>query len=234
MYSVRKKKIVKKPAVAISCVASANPSPLILKISSGASGLRWRSSLTTNAASRASAAGELADRLRRRPSRPSVPAPARTPAPASRRWPGRPRARRSSPAARGARSPSISRKTATSTSTHAIGLTNITHRQPGPSVRSPPSNTPAAEASPPIPPQTPSAVLRSEPSRNVVVRIDSAAGSIIAAPRPCAMRAATSSPDVSANPPISDETPTTTVPATSTCRRPSRSAARPPSNMNPP
>ena len=39
-----------------------------------------------------------------------------------------------------------------------------------------------------MPPQAPSALRRSGPSRNVVVRIDSAAGSIIAAPTPWASR----------------------------------------------
>ena len=81
----------------------------------------------------------------------------------------------------------------------------MTQRQPGPSVSRPPSSTPAADASPPTPPQTPSAVLRSGPSLKVVVRIDSAAGSIIAAPMPCASRAPTSTPELSAKPPISDE-----------------------------
>ncbi len=81
------------------------------------------------------------------------------------------------------------RKIAASTSTAATGLTKNTQRQPGPSVSSPPSSTPAADASPPTPPHTPSAVWRSLPSLNVVVRIDSAAGSIIAAPAPWASRA---------------------------------------------
>ena len=43
------------PAKAISWVTLAAPRPLIRKIESGASGLRWRCSLTTNAASSASA-----------------------------------------------------------------------------------------------------------------------------------------------------------------------------------
>ena len=56
MYSVRKKNIARKPAIAVSCVMSEKPSPLMRKIDSGASGLRWRSSLTTNPTSSASAA----------------------------------------------------------------------------------------------------------------------------------------------------------------------------------
>ena len=76
------------------------------------------------------------------------------------------------------------RKIAARTSTAATGLTKNTQRHPGPSVSSPPSSTPAADASPPTPPQTPRAVWRSLPSLKVVVRIESAAGSIIAAPAP--------------------------------------------------
>ena len=56
MYSVRKKNIAKKPANAISWVASAAASPLTRKIENGNSGLRLRRSLTTNAASSTAAA----------------------------------------------------------------------------------------------------------------------------------------------------------------------------------
>ena len=132
------------------------------------------------------------------------------------------------------RSPLSSQKMPPSTSTDATGLTNITQRQPGPSVSRPPSSTPAAEARPPTAPQIPSALVRSEPSLKVVVRIESAEGSIIAAPAPCARRAAIRTPVLSAKPPIRDEMPISTVPATSTRRRPSRSAARPPKSMKPP
>ena len=126
------------------------------------------------------------------------------------------------------------RKIAASTSTAATGLTKNTQRQPGPSVSRPPSSTPAAEASPPTPPHTPRAVWRSLPSLKVVVRIESAAGSIIAAPVPWARRAAIIGPEACARPPINDETAMMMVPATSTRRRPRRSAALPPSSMNPP
>ena len=93
-------------------------------------------------------------------------------------------------------------------------MTNSTQRHPGPSVSTPPRSTPAAEASPATPPQTPSAVLRSLPSLKVVVSSDSAAGSIIAAPRPCARRAPTSTPALPANPPISEDSANSAVPAT--------------------
>ena len=59
----------------------------------------------------------------------------------------------------------------------------------------PPSRTPAAPPEPATAPQTPSALLRSAPSANVVVTIDSAAGETSAAPRPCT-RAGDDQPDL--------------------------------------
>src|SRR5881392_594535 len=59
-------------------------------------------------------------------------------------------------------------------------------------VRAPPRSTPAAPPLPDAAPQIPSATLRSRPSRNVVVRIESAAGERSAAPRPCTSRKAIS------------------------------------------
>ena len=63
-------------------------------------------------------------------------------------------------------------------------LTKKIHRHPGPSESSPPEITPRAAASPPTAPQAPSARVRSAPVLKEVVRIDSAAGVIIAAPAP--------------------------------------------------
>ena len=71
-------------------------------------------------------------------------------------------------------------------------LTNSTHSQPAYWVRMPPSSTPAAPPEPATAPQTPSARLRSAPSAKVVVTSDSAAGEMIAAPRPWTARAAMS------------------------------------------
>ena len=51
-------------------------------------------------------------------------------------------------------------------------------------MRRPPRSTPAAAPKPPTAPQTPSAMFRSRPSAKVVIRIASAAGEIVAAPRP--------------------------------------------------
>jgi hypothetical protein len=93
-------------------------------------------------------------------------------------------------------------------------------------VSSPPKNNPTAEPSPLIPAHTPSALCRSE-SWKVVVRMDSAAGDIIAAPKPWASRAPTSSPWLSANPQASEETANSAVPAISSRRRPSRLRDRP-------
>src|SRR5437763_478496 len=118
------------------------------------------------------------------------------------------------------RSPLISRNAPTSTSTQNGRLTNSTQRQPGPSERTPPRKTPRADARPAIAPQAPSALRRSVPSLKVVVSVDRAAGSIIAAPSPCTRRAATSMPSLPARPPVSEASANTDVPATRTRRRP--------------
>jgi len=89
------------------------------------------------------------------------------------------------------------------------------------------------DPTPPIAPQMPTARLRAGPSSNVVVRIESEAGAMIAPPRPCAARAAISSVCVSANPPASEASANSTRPEMNTRRRPSRSAARPPSSRKP-
>ena len=58
------------------------------------------------------------------------------------------------------------------------------HDQLSQLVSTPPSSTPAAPPLPDAAPQTPSAMFRSRPSWNVVVRIESAAGESSAAPSP--------------------------------------------------
>ena len=68
----------------------------------------------------------------------------------------------------------------------------------------PPSSTPTAPPEPATAPQTPSARLRSAPSAKVVVRIESAAGERIAAPRPWRARAAISWPSLADRPPSSE------------------------------
>ena len=70
-----------------------------------------------------------------------------------------------------------------------------------------------AAASPETAPQTPSARLRSVPWLNVVVRMDSPAGAIIAAPAPWASRAPISMPALAARPPASEQAANSVVPA---------------------
>ena len=127
-------------------------------------------------------------------------------------------------------SPGVSASTASATGT----FTHITHSQPRPSVSTPPSSTPTAPPEPATAPQAPSALLRSEPSRKIVVTIESALGAMIAAPRPCAARAAISAPSLGAKPANSEATATMIRPAMKIRRRPSRSARRPPSSRKPP
>jgi hypothetical protein len=57
---------------------------------------------------------------------------------------------------------------------------------------------------------------------------------MIAAPRPCVARAPISAPSLHAKPDSSEAMLKTTMPTMKTRRRPSRSAARPPSSRNPP
>jgi hypothetical protein len=90
---------------------------------------------------------------------------------------------------------------------------------------------------PPAPltaPNAPSALFRSAPSGNIARISASAAGAIIAAPRPSTVRAAISIPVDLAKPQASDAAVNTPAPVIRIRRRPSRSADRPPSSRNPP
>ena len=80
----------------------------------------------------------------------------------------------------------------------------------------------------------PRALLRSAPSSKVVVRIESAAGEMIAAPTPWIARAAMSVASDVARPQTSDAPEKSARPAMNIRRRPSRSAVRPPSMSRPP
>ena len=113
-------------------------------------------------------------------------------------------------------------------------FTKKIHSQDRRSVRIPPISTPAAAPSPPTAPQAPSAMLRSRPSRNVVVRMDSAEGVIVAAPSPWSARAAISDSSLHASPQRSEPTEKMTRPAMNTRLRPRMSARRPPSRRKPP
>jgi hypothetical protein len=78
------------------------------------------------------------------------------------------------------------------------------HCQPRPDVIGPPISHPAVPAIAPIEAQTPSALLRSAPSWNVVVMIASAVGVITAAVMPCTTRAAISTGPLQASPQASE------------------------------
>ena len=108
------------------------------------------------------------------------------------------------------------------------------HDQLNALVSAPPSRTPAAPPLPEAAPQMPRARLRSRPSSKVVVRIERAAGESSAAPRPWSERKAISEPSDHASPSSSELTVKSTMPATKSRRRPSRSASRPPSRSAPP
>src|SRR6185437_12643175 len=92
-------------------------------------------------------------------------------------------------------------------------LTKKIHGQLNALVRTPPSSTPTAPPLPATAPQIPSARFLSRPSANVVVRIDSAAGDRIAAPRHGNTRDATSEPSAQAGPSGSELTVTGEGPA---------------------
>ncbi len=113
-------------------------------------------------------------------------------------------------------------------------LTKKIHSQESRSVRIPPIRTPAAAPKPPTAPQAPSAMFRSRPSVNDRVRIDSADGVIVAAPRPWSARAPINDVSFQASPQRSEPTEKITSPAMKTFLRPRMSARRPPSSMNPP
>ena len=82
--------------------------------------------------------------------------------------------------------------------------------------------------------QTPSARARSFPSANVVEMIESAAGEISAAPRPCSARKPISSPELVDIPSSSEAAVKITRPMRKSRLRPSKSPARPPSRRKPP
>ena len=139
--------------------------------------------------------------------------------------------RRFAPVARLSRtSTGVNAATAAATGT----LRKKIHSQPRPSVIGPPISHAAVPPTAPVEPQIPSALLRSAPSGNVVITIDSAVGVITAAATPWITRAASSAVLVLASPAPSEASANRTVPAMNIRRRPSRSAARPPNSNKPP
>ena len=83
-------------------------------------------------------------------------------------------------------------------------LMKKTHRHENASVRKPPSTSPTAPPPAAIALHTPSACVRSFPSANVVVTIESAAGDTSAPPNPCSARPTISTPSEFAIPFSSD------------------------------
>src|ERR1700722_333832 len=106
--------------------------------------------------------------------------------------------------------------------------------QPAYRVRAPPASTPTVAPLAPMAPQIPSALLRSAPSGNMFITIDSAAGSTAAAPRPWTPRMMIRNVLLVASAQPSEAAVNSASPAVNTRLRPRRSAARPPSSKNPP
>ena len=108
-----------------------------------------------------------------------------------------------------------------------------TQRQPI-SVSSPPITSPSEKPVAPVAVKIESALLRAGPSANDVVMIESAAGAVNAALTPLTNRVAIRNVPSFASPPSIDATTNTPSAIRNTRRRPSRSAARPPSSRKPP
>jgi hypothetical protein len=110
---------------------------------------------------------------------------------------------------------------ATSSTTTTIGaLIRKIQGQPSRSVSTPPSTRPTLNPADALAAKTPRARFRCAPSGKVVAMIDTAAGTVSAAPMPCTQRAATSSRALGASPAASDITPNSTSPPRKTRRRP--------------
>src|SRR6266536_590657 len=222
MYSVSRKNCENNEAATRSCVAFDVASVRSRKMRIGKSVACERSSITTNARIRPTDAASspivdavaqpcCAARVIAYTSNISPAVIEVAPAMSKYRWSSSARLSRSSHG--------LTAKTSAPTGR----LMKKIHDQLNELVSTPPSNTPAAPPLPEAAPQTPSAMFRSRPSWNVVVRIDSAAGESSAAPSPWRARK-----------PISDPTVNSATPAMNRRRRPSRSAMRPPSRSTPP
>ena len=106
--------------------------------------------------------------------------------------------------------------------------------QPAYRVSSPPASRPTVAAVAPMPLQALSALLRSAPSGNMFITMDRAARSSTAAPRPWMPRMMIRNVSVVASAQASEAAVKMASPAMNRRRRPSMSAARPPSSKNPP
>lgn len=112
-------------------------------------------------------------------------------------------------------------------------LMRKTHRHDRPVVMAPPASAPTMPPTPPEADHAPNALARAFDSVKKVLITASVAGAIMAAPTPCVTRAATRTSGAVARPPARLEAENSNSPATSIRRGPNRSAARPPSSMNP-
>ena len=79
-----------------------------------------------------------------------------------------------------------------------------------------------------------SALLRAEPSANVVVMMDSPAGTVNAAATPLTKRSAMIASGLFSVALTTEASPKTATAVRKTCRRPRRSADRPPRSSSPP
>ena len=93
---------------------------------------------------------------------------------------------------------------------------------------------PDVPPSPAMPPQMPSAFIRSRGSGNSSAISPSDAGAASASPAPCANLLVTSIAGLTAAPHVADATANTATPHRNSRRRPRMSASRPPSSSNPP
>ncbi len=108
------------------------------------------------------------------------------------------------------------------------------HRQDARSVSAPEITVPDVPPSPAMPPQIPSAFIRSRGSGNSSAIRPSDAGAAIASPAPCTNRLETSIAGATAAPHATEASAKTLTPARNSRRRPKRSASRPPSSSRPP
>lgn len=113
-------------------------------------------------------------------------------------------------------------------------FTKNTQRQSSHSTRMPPASSPMALPPAETAANTPNALLRSGPSRKVVVISASAVGDAMAPPTPCSERAASNCQDSWESPPSSDAKAKSTTPNMKTRRLPRMSPERPPSSSRPP
>lgn len=113
-------------------------------------------------------------------------------------------------------------------------FTNSTHRQSSHSTSMPPASSPMALPPAETAANTPNALLRSGPSRKVVVISDRAVGEAMAPPTPWSARAASNCQDSWESPPSSEASTKSSTPKMKTRRRPRMSPSRPPSSSSPP